>query len=35
MQKDIQKINIDLDIEDRVIENELSAENDLEQYLLN
>ena len=34
-EKDIQKINIDLNIEDRVIENELSAENDLEQYLLN
>lgn len=34
-EKDIQKINIDLNIEDRAIENELSAENDLEQYLLN
>ena len=34
-EKDIQKINIDLNIEDRVTENELSAENDLEQYLLN
>lgn len=34
-EKDIQKINIDLNIEDRAIENELSADNDLEQYLLN
>lgn len=34
-EKDIQKINIDLNIEDRVLENELSTENDLEQYLLN
>lgn len=34
-EKDIQKINIDLDIEDRAIENELTAEGDLEQYLLN
>lgn len=34
-EKDIQKINIDLNIGDRAIENELSAENDLEQYLLN
>lgn len=34
-ENDIQKINIDLNIEDRAIENELSAENDLEQYLLN
>lgn len=34
-EKDIQKINIDLNIEDRALENELSTENDLEQYLLN
>lgn len=34
-EKDIQKINIDLNIEDGAIENELSAENDLEHYLLN
>lgn len=34
-EKDIQKIDIDLNIEDRAIENELSADNDLEQYLLN
>ncbi len=34
-EKDIQKINIDLNIEDRTIENELSADSDLEQYLLN
>lgn len=34
-EKDIKKINIDLNIEDRAIENELSAENDLEHYLLN
>lgn len=34
-EKDIQKINIDLNIGDRAIENELSTENDLEHYLLN
>ena len=34
-EKDIQKINIDLKIEDKAIENELSANKDLEQYLLN
>lgn len=33
--KDIEKIDIDLNLEDRAIENELSADNDLEQYLLN
>ncbi len=34
-EKDIQKINIDLNIEDKAIENELSTDNNLEQYLLN
>jgi len=34
-ENDIQKINIDLNIEDKTIENELSADNNLEQYLLN
>ena len=34
-EKDIQKMRIDYTIEDRVIENELSTNNNLEQYLLN
>lgn len=34
-EKDIQKINVELNIEDIAIENELSTESDLEQYLLN
>ncbi len=34
-ENDIQKINIDLDIEDKAIENELTADSNLEQYLLN
>lgn len=34
-EKDIQKINIDLNIDDKVIENELSEDNNLEHYLLN
>ena len=34
-EKDIQKISIDLDIEDKAIENELSGNNNLEQYILN
>jgi flagellar basal body-associated protein FliL len=34
-EKDIQKISINLNLEDKAIENELSADNDLEQYLLN
>lgn len=33
--QDIQKIKIDLNIEDATIENELSENNNLEQYLLN
>lgn len=33
--KDIQKISVDLNIEDKAIENELSTDKDLEQYLLN
>lgn len=34
-EKDIQNINIDLNIEDRILENELSSNNNLEQYILN
>ncbi|WP_395050889.1 hypothetical protein [Flavobacterium sp.] len=34
-EKDIQKISIDLNIEDKAIENELSGNKNLEQYLLN
>jgi hypothetical protein len=34
-EQDIQKMSIDLDIEDATIENELSENNNLEQYLLN
>lgn len=34
-EQDIQKMSIDLDIEDIIIENELSENNNLEQYLLN
>lgn len=34
-EKDIQKININLNIEDKTIENELSTDKDLELYLLN
>jgi len=34
-EKDIQKINIDLNIDDKMIENELSEDNNLEHYLLN
>jgi hypothetical protein len=34
-EKDIQKISINLDIEDKTIENELSINGNLEQYLLN
>jgi hypothetical protein len=34
-EKDIQKIKIDLNIDDKVIENELSENNDLEYYILN
>lgn len=34
-EQDIQKISIDLDIEDITIENELSQNKNLEQYLLN
>lgn len=34
-EKDIQKISVNLNIEDKAIENELSADNNLEQYLLN
>lgn len=34
-EKDIQKINIDLNIDDKIIENELSDDNNLEHYLLN
>lgn len=33
--QDIQKISVDLNIEDLTIENELSQNNNLEQYLLN
>ncbi len=32
---DIEKINIDLNVEDKTIENELTNNTDLEQYLLN
>jgi hypothetical protein len=34
-EKDIQKMNIDLNIEDKTIENELSENKNLENYLLN
>lgn len=34
-EKDIQEMSIELDIEDNTIENELSKNKDLEQYLLN
>jgi len=34
-EKDIQKISVNLNIEDKAIENELSTDNNLEQYLLN
>lgn len=34
-EQDIQKMNVDLDIEDITIENELSQNKNLEQYLLN
>jgi flagellar basal body-associated protein FliL len=34
-EKDIQKMSIDLNIEDQTLENELSENNNLEQYLLN
>lgn len=34
-QKDIQKISVDLNIEDKAIENELSGNKNLEQYILN
>lgn len=34
-EKDIQEMNIELNIEDNTIENELSKNKDLEQYLLN
>lgn len=34
-EQDIQKIKIDLNIDDKSIENELSKNNNLEQYLLN
>jgi hypothetical protein len=34
-EKDIQKMSIDLNIEDKTIENELTADNNLEQYILN
>jgi flagellar basal body-associated protein FliL len=34
-EKDIQKISIDLEIEDKAIENELSGNKNLEQYILN
>ncbi len=34
-EKDIQKLNIDLKIEDKTIENELSGNTNIEQYLLN
>ncbi|POY35909.1 hypothetical protein C3L50_15700 [Flavobacterium alvei] len=33
--QDIQKMNIDLNLEDKTIENELSENSNLEQYLLN
>lgn len=34
-EKDIQKMSVDFNIEDKAIENELSTNNNLEQYLLN
>ena len=34
-EEDIQKLNIDLNIEDQILENELSTNNNLEQYLIN
>jgi flagellar basal body-associated protein FliL len=34
-ENDIQKISINLNIEDKAIENELSTDNNLEQYILN
>ena len=34
-EKDIQKININLNIDDKLIENELSQDNNLEHYILN
>ncbi len=34
-EKDIQKMRIDLNIEDKIIENELSGNKNLEQYILN
>ena len=34
-EQDIQKMSVDLDLEDVIIENELSENNNLEQYLLN
>lgn len=34
-EKDIQKIRVNLNIEDKAIENELSTDNNLEQYILN
>ncbi|HQE35344.1 MAG TPA: hypothetical protein PLO52_10050 [Flavobacterium alvei] len=34
-EQDIQKMNIDLNLEDKTIENELSENSNLEQYLLN
>lgn len=34
-EKDIQKIKIDLHLDEKVLENELSDSNDLEEYLLN
>ena len=35
LHEDIQKMSVDLDLEDVIIENELSENNNLEQYLLN
>lgn len=34
-EQDIQKMNINVEIEDEIIENELSTNNNLEQYLIN
>lgn len=34
-EEDIQKMNIDMNIEDETLENELSTNNNLEQYILN
>ncbi|WP_269225157.1 hypothetical protein [Flavobacterium eburneipallidum] len=34
-EKDIQKINIDLNIDDKTLENELSIDSNLEHYILN